>query len=134
MDPVYFNKVVQDVRPTGDVIPELFAAIARGDFDSMRQYLTDDAELIISGVAGMDGSWSGRDSVIDATRRNFGLVAEQRPIIERQLTAGDTTAILFRETGVGKATRQPYSVRVSMWITTRGGQVCRVEEIAAACA
>ncbi|MBM3764942.1 MAG: nuclear transport factor 2 family protein [Acidobacteria bacterium] len=133
MDSVYFNKVIQDVRPTGDVIPELFSAIARGDFDAMAQFLTPDAELVISGLANMAGCWSGREAVVEATRRNFGMVAEQRPVVERQITSGDTTAILFRETGVRKDNRSPYSVRVSMWITTRGGQVCRVEEIAAAC-
>lgn len=133
MDPVYFNKVVQDTRASGDVTPELFAAIARGDFDSMAQYLTHDAELVIAGFPGMDGAWSGRETVIAATRRNFGMVAEQRPIIERQITAGDTTAMLFRESGVRKEGRQPYSIRVSMWVTTRDGKVCRVEEIAAPC-
>ncbi|MFN0105469.1 MAG: nuclear transport factor 2 family protein [Bryobacteraceae bacterium] len=133
MDPVYFNKLVQDVRPSGNVIPELFAAIARGDFDAMGQYLTPDIEFVISGLPGMDGAWSGRDAVIAATRRNFGMLAEQRPVIECQIPSGDTTAHLFRESSLRKDGREPYSMRVSMWVTTREGIVCRVEEIAAPC-
>lgn len=133
MDPVYFNRVIRDVRPTGDVIPELFSAIARGDFDAMAEFLTEDAELVISGFDGMNGAWTGRDAVIAATRRNFGMLAEQRPVIERQLSSGDTTALLFRESGTRKDGREPYSIRVSMWVTIRDGKVCRVEEFAAPC-
>ena len=133
MDPIYFDKLIDDVKPAGDAMPALFAAISRGDFDSMAQHITPDAELVIAGIPGMDGAWSGRDAVIAATRRNFAMVAEQRPVIENQITSGDTTALLFRETGVRKDGRRPYSVRVSMWVTTRDGKVCRVEEIAVPC-
>ncbi len=134
MDPVFFDKLIDDVKDTGDAMPALFAAIARGDFEAMAQYLTEDAELVIAGFEGMNGSWKGRDAVIAATRGNFGLVAEQRPVIELQITDGDVTALLFRESGMRRDRRERYSIRVSMWVTRRGGKVCRVEEIAAPCA
>ena len=133
MDPVYFDKLIDDVKGSGDAMPALFAAIARGDFDSMTQYPTEDAELVSAGFPRLDGAWSAREAVIGATRYNFGLIAEQRPVIDRQITSGDSTALLLRESGVRKDSRLPYSIRVSMWVTMRDGKVCRVEEIAAPC-
>jgi ketosteroid isomerase-like protein len=108
-----------------------FDAIIRGDFDAFGQSVTDDVELSVYGFGLLDGSWSGRDAVVAATRRNFGMLENQQPEIDSMICQGDRVAVLLRESGVFKGSGQAYSVRGVQWFTFADGKIKKIDEIVA---
>jgi ketosteroid isomerase-like protein len=113
------------------VLHAAYDAIIRGDFEAFGESVTDDVGLNICGFGPLDGTWRGRHEVVDATRRNFCLVADQRPEIERMIAGEDCVALLLRESGVFKATGQAYSVRAVQWFTFARGRITKIDEIVA---
>ncbi len=113
------------------VLHVAFEAIIQGNFDAFADSVTDDVELNIRGFGALDGTWRGRDQVVAATRKNFGLVAEQKPEIENIIAEGDRIAILLRERGVFKANGEAYSVRGVQWFTFANGKITKIDEIIA---
>lgn len=121
----------KDARNPQTVLHAAFDAIIQGNFDAFGEVVTDDIQLNIDGLGALDGSWRGRDQVIAATRRNFALVAEQKPEIESMISEGDRIAVLLRESGVFKSNGQPYRVRGVQWFTFADGKISRIDEIVA---
>jgi len=121
----------KDLRDPQTVLHAAFDAIIQGNFDTFGQSVTDDVELSISGFGTLDGTWRGRDEVIAATRKNFALLAEQKPEIENIISEGDRIAVLLRERGVMKANGQAYSVRGVQWFTFVDGKISKIDEIIA---
>ena len=118
------------------VVHAAFDAIIRGDFEAFGQALADGVELKISGFGGagldaLDGAWQGRDAVVAATRKNFAMLAGQKPEIESMIREGDRAAVLLRENGVVKSNGKAYSVRGVQWFTFAGGKISRIDEIVA---
>ena len=113
------------------ILHAAFDAIIQGNFDTFGQSVTDDVELSISGFGTLDGTWRGRDEVIAATRKNFALLAEQKPEIENIISEGDRIAVLLRERGLMKANGQAYSVRGVQWFTFVDGKISKIDEIIA---
>ena len=97
----------------------------------MGEAVTDDVELSICGFGPMHGTWRGRKEVVEATRRNFALVAGQQPEIEGMVSEGDCVAVLLRETGTVKASGQAYSIRAVQWFTFADEKIKRIDEIVA---
>ena len=95
------------------------------------QAVADDVELNIFGFGPMHGTWRGRKDVVEATRRNFGLLSNQQPEIEDIISQGDRVAILLRETGTLKSDGQAYSVRGVQWFTFADGKIKKIDEILA---
>ena len=139
MDPEYTDRLLNTVRPAATthtrdpqaVLHAAYAAIIQGDYEAFGESVTDDVELNIRGFAPMDGTWCGRVAVVEATRRNFALVADQQPEIEGMITQGDCVAVLLRESGVLKSNGQAYSIRAVQWFTFAGGKIKRIDEIVA---
>ena len=131
MNPEYAERVIADVADTSTILPSVIAAIAAGKYTEAGTMMTDDVILEIRGLPRMNGTWKGRDAVVDAMRRNFGMVRDQRPTVEATLHQGYTTAILFQEQGVFTDDDSPYSIRAVMWVTYEDGYIHRVEEIGA---
>jgi uncharacterized protein len=139
MDREYSDKFLQttssaatdDVEAPQTVLHAAFDAIIQGDFDAFGQAVTDDVELNIRGLGELDGSWRGRDEVVAATRKNFALLAEQKPEIESMIAQGDSIAVLLRESGIFKSNGQPYRVRGVQWFTFAGGKIKKIDEIIA---
>jgi ketosteroid isomerase-like protein len=140
MDPEFTDKFL---RTTGSaatkvasdpqaVLHASFDAIIQGNFDAFGQSVTEDVELNIRGFGALDGSWRGRDQVVAATRKNFGLLGEQKPEIESIISEGNRIAVLLRERGVFKANGQAYSVRGVQWFTFADGKISKIDEIVAA--
>ena len=118
------------------VLHAAFDAIVQGNFDAFAQSLTEDVELNISGFAAsglgvLDGSWRGRDAVVAATRKNFGLLGEQKPEIESMVSQGDSIAVLLRESGIFNSNGQAYSVRGVEWFTFAEGKIKKIDEVIA---
>jgi ketosteroid isomerase-like protein len=92
---------------------------------------SENVELHICGFGPLDGTWRGRDEVVAATRRNFALVASQKPEVESMISQGDSVVVLLRESGAFKSSRQTYSVRAVQWFTFEGGKIRKIDEIVA---
>ncbi len=125
------SAAIKDTSAPPAVLHAAFDAIIQGDFDAFGASVTDDVELNISGFGVMDGTWRGRDEVVAVTRKNFALVAEQKPEIESIVADGDRIAVLLRERGVFKADGQAYDVRGVQWFTFANGKISRIDEIIA---
>jgi len=119
----------KDLRDPQTVLHAAFDAIIQGNFDTFGESVTDDVELNIRGFGALDGTWRGRDEVIAATRKNFALLAEQKPEIESIISEGDRIAVLLRERGLMKANGQAYSVRGVQWFTFADGKISKIDEI-----
>jgi len=119
------------MRDPQTVLHAAFDAIIQGNFDAFGESVTDDVQLNISGFGALDGTWRGRDQVVAATRRNFALIAEQKPEIEGMIRNGDRIAVLLRENGIFKSNGQAYSVRGVQWFTFADGKISSIDEIVA---
>jgi ketosteroid isomerase-like protein len=126
------SAATEDIKDPQSVLHAAFDAIIQGDFDGFGGSLTDDAELSVSGFGPLDGTWRGRDEVVAATRKNFGLLVNQKPEIQSMISQGDCVAVLLRESGVFKSNGQAYSVRGVQWFTFADGKIRKIEEIIAA--
>src|ERR1700685_823892 len=91
------SAATEDIKDPQTVLHAAFDAIIQGDFDTFGASITDDAELSVSGFGPLDVAWRGRGEVVAATRRNFGLLANQKPEIESIISQGDRVAVLLRE-------------------------------------
>ena len=126
------SAATHDIKDPQTVLHAAFDAIIQGDFDAFSESIADDAELSVCGFGPLDGTWRGRDEVVAATRRNFGLLANQKPQIESMISQGDRVAVLLRESGVLKSSGQAYSVRGVQWFTFADGKIKKIDEIIAA--
>jgi ketosteroid isomerase-like protein len=140
MDRAYSDKFLRttgsaatkEVTAPQTVLHAAFDAIIQGNFDAFGQSVAEDVELNISGFGPLDGSWSGREAVIAATRKNFALLGEQKPEIESMISEGDRIAVLLKEKGIFKSNGQAYSVRGVQWFTFADGKIKKIDEIIAA--
>jgi ketosteroid isomerase-like protein len=138
MDREYSDRILGTVRPAvtaaGDpqtVLHTAFSAIVQGNFDAFGESVADDVELNICGFGPIDGTWRGRKDVVEATRKNFALLAGQQPEIEAIAAQGDCVAVLLRESGVLRSSGEAYSIRGVQWFTFAEGKIKRIDEIAA---
>jgi len=139
MDPAFTDPFLVAVQTAATTDPQailhtVYGAIIQGDFDTFSESLTEDVEMSVCGFGPMDGTWKGRKEVVEATRRNFSLVASQQPEIEGMIAQGDSVAILLRETGTLRATGENYRIRAVQWFTFAGGKLKRIDEVAASLA
>jgi ketosteroid isomerase-like protein len=121
----------KDARDPQNVLHAAFDAIIHGDFDAFGAWVSDDVELNIRGLGALDGTWRGRAEVVAAARKNFAMVAEQKPEIESMIREGDCIAVLLRENGIFKSNGQAYSVRGVQWFTFTEGKIGKIDEIVA---
>jgi ketosteroid isomerase-like protein len=139
MDREYTDKFL---RTTGSAVSKVdsdpptllhaaFDAIIQGNFEAFGESLADDAELNVRGFGLLDGTWHGRAAVVAATRRNFGLLAGQKPEIESMISQGGSVAVLLRESGVFKSSGLAYNVRGVQWFTFADGKIKKIDEFVA---
>jgi len=139
MDSEYSESLLATVRSAATSDPgelqtllhEVYAAVIGGNYDAFGEAVADDVELNIFGFGPMHGTWRGRKDVVEATRRNFGLISNQQPEIEDIISQGDRVAVLLRETGTLKSDGQAYSVRGVQWFTFADGKIKKIDEILA---
>jgi ketosteroid isomerase-like protein len=125
------SAATEDIKDPQTVLHSAFDAIMQGNYDAFGESITDDAELSICGFGALDGTWRGRDEVVTAARKNFGLLVSQKPEIESMISQGDCVAVLLRESGVFKSSGQAYSVRGVQWFTFADGKIKKIDEIIA---
>jgi ketosteroid isomerase-like protein len=125
------SAATEDIKDPQTVLHATFDAVIQGNFDAFGELIADDGELNVSGFGILDGTWRGRDEIVAATRRNFGLVGNQKPEIESIIFQGDRVAVLIRESGIFKSSGQAYSVRGVQWFTFADGKIKKIDEIVA---
>lgn len=125
------NAALKETGAPRGALHAAFDAIIQGDFAAFGESVTDDVELNICGFGELDGTWRGREAVVAATRKNFGMLDQQKPEIVSIISQGDRIAVLLRERGVFKANGQPYSVRGVQWFTFVNGKIKNIDEIIA---
>ena len=125
------SAATENITDPQTVLHASFAAIIQGNFEAFGDLVADDVELSVCGFGLMDGTWRGRDDVVAATRRNFGLVANQKPEVESIICQGDHIAVLLRESGVLKSSGKAYSARGVQWFTFSDGKIKKIDEIIA---
>ena len=138
MDPKHRDDLLAAVQAVEaehqNVLHSAYRAVADGRFEEFANFVTEDVELSISGWPPMDGIWRGRQEVVAATRKNFGMVDVQQPQIERVLAQGEMIVVLLKERGTLRADGQAYYLRAVQWFTFRDGKISRIDEICAPCA
>lgn len=112
------------------LIDRVYAAIGKGDGETLLSLLAPDATLTIDGFLDMDGHWQGAANILAAAGRNFALVEAQQVAIEQVCAQGNQLVILFRETGRYRPTRDTYDARVVQWFHLDGGRIASIREIA----
>ena len=113
------------------VLSEQYRAIARGDLDAAADLFHNDVELEITGPPAVPvlGRWWGRADVMDAVRRNFGMLESQAPEVRSVVAQGDVVVVVAHERGRIRTTGAPYSLHWVQVVTFRDGKVARVHEI-----
>jgi ketosteroid isomerase-like protein len=125
------SAATDDLSDPQTILHQVYRAVIQGDFNALGEAVADDVELNICGFGPMHGTWRGRKEVVEATRRNFSLVAGQQPEIDGMISQGDCVAVLLRETGKLRANEQAYSIRGVQWFTFAKGKIKRIDEIVA---
>ena len=143
MDPRYTDRLLATVKTAAaigaapavedpqTVLHRVYSAIILGDYEALRESMTEDVELVISGFGPLDGTWRGVNDMVAATRKNFAEVESQQPEIEGMISQGENVAVFMRESGVLKTSGQAYSIRAVQWYQFSGGKIKRIEEIVA---
>lgn len=113
-------------------VEQIIQLIVRGDFAALEGLFADDVVLDIIGSADnpIAGKWQGRQQVIDATRRNFSLLEDQKPEIESVVAQGNTVVVVAREQGRFVATGQSYDFHWVQLYTFKEGKLIRFRELA----
>jgi ketosteroid isomerase-like protein len=134
----FMTKVVSDMHAPAAlsssiaIVQAVYAVLAVGPLDSVGVFLADDVEFELHDATNtMNGSWSGRGSVLAAMVANFAKVDQQKPVVKGMLADGNTVAVLLSETGVMKASGQPYSATAVHWFTIEASSVRRIEAVIA---
>lgn len=111
----------------------VFEAVGVGDFEAYGRACTEDVILEIVGSSSVPflGSWKGRADVVDATRRNFGMLESQRPEIRSLAAQDDHVVVVMREAGRYIATGEPYAYHSAIVFTFDDGLVRRIREFIA---
>lgn len=111
----------------------VFEAVGLGDFDAYGRTCHEDVTLEIGGSSTVPflGTWKGRAAVIDATRRNFGMLESQQPEIRSLAAQDDHVVVVMRETGRYIATGDPYAYHSAIVFTFEDGLVRRIREFIA---
>lgn len=140
MDAQYSDRLLNTVElslPKDDAandplstLHQIYGTLVRGDYHQFAELVSDDAEMHIRGFAPMNGSWRGRDEVVAATRRNFAMITEQKPVIDKILSHGDSVIVLVNETGILDS-KDPYNLRAIQWFTFEAGRLKRFDQVMA---
>lgn len=111
-----------------EVLGKILEAIASDRFEDAAPYLAEDMEMDIHGFVGMSGAWTGREAVLEALRRNFSMVMDQRPKIIDVVESDGKIAVRFEEGGRFRRTRQLYAMRGLQWFQFEDGRLKYFEQ------
>lgn len=108
----------------------LYEAFRAGDGEALKALLAEDVELEITGPPSLPlaGRWQGREEVLAAAGRNFGLLEDQKPELLTLVAQGDSVMLLARERGRLRETGQEYEIHLVQHYTFEEGSIRRIVE------
>ncbi len=129
-DPLSLTRTLE--RENLAVLHQVYQALKDSDYAAIGQLLTDDVELEIVGPAMVPflGKWRGTSQVLEAIRRNFSYVKNQRPEIINLNAQGNSLIVVAREQGEAVSTGKPYDLHWVQMFTFRDRKLARIHEIA----
>lgn len=115
------------------LIQDAVLAIGRNDMEALREMLADDVRLDIRAPENLSFASQavGREQFLEAVKRNFGEVQNQRPGIEAVVAQGDTVVVMSREEGEIRRTGEPYRIDCVQRFVCRDGKIALIHEVAA---
>ena len=84
-------------------------------------------DLRQSQIVDLDGVYSGRDAVIEASRHYWGTWDDYRVVVEELIEAGSSVVVVGREIGRGKGSGVPIQRQVAQLWTLHRGRIIRWE-------
>jgi len=105
-------------------------AIGQDDFDTVSELLSPDSKIDIYGGEQLPfiRRTRGHAESLDAIKKNFASVKDQRPEIQSVVAQGDTVILFVKEEGLIRATGQAYKINGVLRYVFREGKVDHVEE------
>jgi ketosteroid isomerase-like protein len=116
-----------------EAVEALVKAVARDDYDFFSSVVTDSVSLKI--LAPPDVPFirnaEGAPAFLDAVRRNFAMVEDQKPVILSIVAQGETVVCIARETGRYTKDGRAYDLHGMQEFVFRDGKLERIFEICA---
>lgn len=114
------------------LVEQMYRLIAQSDFKALGGMLADDVVFEVVGSLGnpLVGYTKGRNQVVEAARKNFHLLEDQKPEIQTVVAQGDTVVVMARERGRFAATGKEYDFYWVQFFTFKDGKVIRIRELA----
>lgn len=113
------------------ILHKVYGSLIQGDYGAFYEALHPEVVFTLSGWAPMDGTWHGRDAVLNAAKRNYAMVTDQKPVVESIVANGESVAVLLRETGNLRGADETYSVRLVQWFTFAEGKITKIDQVVA---
>jgi ketosteroid isomerase-like protein len=130
-DPDASGKTLEKRNVTA--VKAMVEAIARDDYDALSRAVADDVKLQI--LAPPDVPFirtaEGAPAFLDAVRRNFAMLEEQKPVLLSIVAQGDAVVCFLREQGRYVEDRRSYDMHAVQEFLFRAGKLARVFEICA---
>lgn len=119
-------------RDNTTTLQRVYQLIGAGQYDALGELLTDDVKLEIIGPAVVPfiGKWHGVAAVLQAIKKNFTHVRNQRPEIVNLTAQGNSIVVVAREQGESVETGNSYDIHWVQIFTFRDGKLCRIHEVA----
>lgn len=129
-DPLLTSRMLE--RENMAALEQVYQCLATSNYDAIAGFLTEDVELEIIGPAVVPfiGKWTGTANVLQAIRRNFSFVQNQRPEIINLTAQGNSIVVVAREQGEAVQTGKSYDIHWVQIFTFRHGKLCRIHEVA----
>jgi ketosteroid isomerase-like protein len=114
-------------------VKAMVEAVARGDYDALARAVADDVRLQI--LAPPDVPFirtaDGAPAFIDAVRRNFAMIEEQKPVALSIVAQGDSVVCIVREQGRYVEDHRSYDIHAVQEFLFREGKLARIFELCA---
>ena len=114
-------------------VKAMVEAVARDDYDALSRAVADDVTLRILAPPDVPfiRSADGAPAFIDAVRRNFAMLEEQKPVALSIVAQGDSVVCIVREQGRYVEDHRPYDMHAVQEFLFREGKLARIFELCA---
>jgi ketosteroid isomerase-like protein len=112
------------------VLADLYAGIARGDFDPIEAMVSDDFvfEMMTEAPIPFPRVVRGRRGLAEQLRKNFEVVEEQIPEVQTVVAQGNLLVVVGFERGRVRASGQPYALYWVQLFTFRNGKIVSIRQ------
>ncbi len=114
-------------------VKAMVEAVARGDYDAIARVVDDGVSLRILAPPDVPfiRSAEGAPAFVDAVRRNFEMLEEQKPVVLSIVAQGEAVVCIVREQGRYAEDGRGYDMHAVQEFVFREGKLARILEICA---